>query len=216
MAQHRQDDLPSLLLWELPPSEAAEVDRHLAGCDACRRDLAAVAVASSALRDASRLSSAEPVDLAPLRLQAAPEPTKRRRRAAWYLVAAAVLVAAVLVVAVALRPGGEAARQLALRPTAGGSAVAEVRMRGKGDRQVMTMDARGLPHPTAGSYYQVWLVGGQEGDIFPVGVLPPDGHGIWSLPTVVATRYRVIEVTLEPGDGNPARSSRAVLRGAYA
>ena len=65
-ARHRQDDLPSLLLGELRPSEASEVDRHLAGCDDCRRDLAAVAVASSALRDASRLAFAEPVDLPPL------------------------------------------------------------------------------------------------------------------------------------------------------
>ncbi|HEX8132050.1 MAG TPA: zf-HC2 domain-containing protein, partial [Actinomycetes bacterium] len=164
MAEHRQDDLPGLLLGELPPTEATEVDQHLAGCDACRRDLAAVAVASSALRDASRLPLAEPVGLPPLQLVPAPGPARRRRRPPWYLVAAAVLVAAVLVIAVALRPGGEAARQLALRPTAGGSAAAEVRMRGKGDRQVMTMDARGLPHPTAGSYYQVWLVGGQRGD----------------------------------------------------
>ncbi len=88
-------------------------------------------------------------------------------------------------------------------------------MRGEGDRQVMTLDARGLPRPTAGSYYQVWLVGGQRGDAFPVGVLSPDGHGIWSLPTEVATRYRAIDVTLEPADGNPARSSRSVLRGTY-
>ena len=52
---HPQDELPGLLLGELPPATAVEVDRHLAACDACRRDLAAVAVASSALRDASRL-----------------------------------------------------------------------------------------------------------------------------------------------------------------
>ena len=53
--RHPLDDLPGLLLGELPPAMAVAVDRHLTGCDPCRRDLAAVAVASSALRDASRL-----------------------------------------------------------------------------------------------------------------------------------------------------------------
>ena len=60
---HPQDDLPGLLLGELPPAAAVAVDRHLAGCDPCRRDLAAVAVASSALRDISRLPFAQASDL---------------------------------------------------------------------------------------------------------------------------------------------------------
>ena len=45
---------------------------------------------------------------------------------------------------------------------------------------------------------------------------PPDGQGVWSLPADVAARYRVIEVTLEPADGDPSRSATPVLRGAYA
>jgi Anti-sigma-K factor rskA/Putative zinc-finger len=52
---HPQDDLPGLLGGELPPAATVAVDRHLAGCDPCRRDLAAVAVAASSLRDAARL-----------------------------------------------------------------------------------------------------------------------------------------------------------------
>ena len=62
---HRQHDLPGLLLGELPPGATAAVGRHLAGCDACRRDLAAVTVASSALRDAARLPFADPPALRP-------------------------------------------------------------------------------------------------------------------------------------------------------
>jgi anti-sigma factor RsiW len=63
--RHPRDDLPGLLLGELPPATALAVDRHLAGCDPCRRDLAAVAAASSALRDAARLPFAEAADLPP-------------------------------------------------------------------------------------------------------------------------------------------------------
>ena len=206
MTAHPQDDLPGLLLGELPPSTAVSVDRHLAGCDPCRRDLAAVAVASSALRDVARLP-VKAVDLPPLRL--------RPRRAGWLLGAvAAVLVALVLVVG-GLTIGRDREQTVALGGPAASGASAEARMRGAGDDQVMTMTATGLPRPPAGAWYEVWLVG-DPGEEFPVGVLAPDGEGIWSLPAEVAARYRVIDVTLERADGDPSRSGRSVLRGSYA
>jgi len=233
---HPQDDLPGLLLGELPPAAAAAVDRHLAGCDPCRRDLAAVAVASSALRDAARLAVAAPSDLPPppslpagpagrggpgppgSPLGLPPSPLRdRRRRGRWLLGAAAVLVALLLGV------GGYSAgrdrdagrgRTVALGAASGG-ATAEAHMRGAGDDQIMTMSARGLPRPPDGAYYEVWLTD-DAGKAFPVGVLAPGGQGVWSLPADVAARYRVIDVTLEPADGDPSRSSESVLRGTYA
>jgi anti-sigma factor RsiW len=218
-AHHPRDELPGLLLGELPPAAATAVDRHLAGCDPCRRDLAAVAVAAAALRDTSRLPAVPAPDLPPLRAPAAAPAglRDRRRRGRWLLGAAAVLVALLLGV------GGYTAgrdrdaapgRTVALAATTG-DATAEARMRGAGDDQIMTMTARGLPHPPAGAYYEVWLVddAGQE---FPVGVLAANGQGIWSLPADVAARYRVIDVTLEPPDGDPSRSDESVLRGTYA
>ena len=206
MTAHPQDDLPGLLLGELPPSTAVSVDRHLAGCDPCRRDLAAVAVASSALRDVARLP-VKAVDLPPLRL--------RPHRAGWLLGAvAAVLVALVLVVG-GLTIGRDREQTVALGGPAASGASAEARMRGAGDDQVMTITATGLPRPPAGAWYEVWLVG-DPGEEFPVGVLAPDGEGIWSLPAEVAARYRVIDVTLERADGDPSRSGRSVLRGSYA
>ena len=226
-ARHPQDDLPGLLLGELPPATAVAVDRHLAACDPCRRDLAAVAVASSALRDISRLPFAEAPDLPPMRLPAddpdradltAPSRRDRRQRSRWLLGAAAVLVALLLGVgAFTIGRDRDAGRgqTVALGAPAAGGATAEARMRGAGDDQIMTMTAQGLPRPPAGAYYEVWLVGdgGQE---LPVGVLAPNGEGVWSLPAEVAARYRAIDVTLEPADGDPSRSDRTVLRGSYA
>jgi Anti-sigma-K factor rskA len=221
---HPQDDLPGLLLGELPPAAAVAAGRHLAGCDPCRRDLAAVAVASSALRDAARLPIPEAPDLPPLRLPAAdpaghPSPLARRpgRRGRWLLGAAAALLALLLgvggyTIGQDRAPAG--GRTVALAAPAGG-ASAEARMRGDGDDQLMTMTARGLPRPSAGAYYEVWLVD-DAGRAFPVGVLAPTGEGVWTLPAEVAARYRTIHVTLEPPDGDPARSSRTVLRGSYA
>jgi anti-sigma factor RsiW len=226
---HPQDDLPGLLLGELPPATTIAVDRHLAGCDPCRRDLAAVAVASSALRDLSRLPFPEAPYLPPLRLpatgpaadddragRAAPALGGRTRGSRWLLGAAAVLLALLVGVGgFALGRGrDDAGPAVALDATAG-SATAEARMRGSGDGQIMTMTAKGLPRPPAGAWYEVWLVD-DAGNEFPVGVLAANGEGIWSLPADVAARYRVIDVTLEVADDNPSRSSRTVLRGAYA
>jgi anti-sigma factor RsiW len=234
--RHRQDDLPGLLLGELPPATAMAVDRHLAGCDPCRRDLAAVAVASSALLDASRLPLAEARELPPLEVPAdAPthrggnkRPLESRlpasvlrdrpRRSGWLLGAAAVLVALLLGIGgftVGRDRDTGRGQTVALGAPAAGGPAAEARMRGAGDDQIMSMTAKGLPRPPAGAYYEVWLVG-DAGEEFPVGVLAPNGEGIWSLPADVAARYWAIDVTLEPADGDPSRSDRSVLRGSYA
>jgi len=97
-----------------------------------------------------------------------------------------------------------------------GGASAQARMRGAGDDQILTITASDLARPPAGAWYEVWLVGDGGGEAFPVGVLAPDGEGIWSLPADVAARYRAIDVTLERADGDPSPSERSVLRGTYA
>ena len=68
MNSHVDDELPALLGGELPPSVAAAVHAHLAGCDRCRVELAAVAFATGELRSAARLPVADPAELPPLRL----------------------------------------------------------------------------------------------------------------------------------------------------
>ena len=196
------------------------VDRHLAGCDPCRRDLAAVAVAASALRDTARLEFPGAADLPPPAPvagspgSALPVPGRRGR---WLLGAAAVVLALVLGIG-GLTLGGDRGaghgQTVTLAAPAGG-ASAQAHMRGAGDDQVMTLTASNLPRPPAGAWYEVWLVG-DAGEAFPVGVLAPDGEGVWSLPADMAARFRAIEVTLEQADGDPSRSNRSVLRGAYA
>jgi len=226
--RHPWTDLPGLVRGELPPATAVAVGSHLTGCDPCRRDLAAVAFASSALRDAASLEFPAP-DLPPLPANALasrtgglpPPPSvrrNRRRRGRWLLGAAAVLLALALgiggLTAGRDRDAGRGQTVTLAAPAAGGPS-AQVRMRGAGDDQVMTMTARDLPRPPAGAWYEVWLVG-DTGELFPVGVLAPDGEGIWSLPADVAARYRAIDVSLETADGDPSHSGRSVLRGSYA
>jgi Putative zinc-finger len=69
MSGHVHDELPALLGGELSPSAAAAVHAHLAGCDRCRLDLAAVAFATGELRSTARVPFADPAELPPLRLQ---------------------------------------------------------------------------------------------------------------------------------------------------
>src|SRR4029453_14003843 len=69
MNGHVHDELPALLGGELPPSVAAAVHAHLAGCDRGRVELAAVAFAAGELRSASRLPFADPAELPPLLLE---------------------------------------------------------------------------------------------------------------------------------------------------
>jgi anti-sigma factor RsiW len=68
MNDHVQDELPALLSGELPPEAAAAARAHLATCDRCRRDLAAITYASEELRSTARLPFADPAELPPLRL----------------------------------------------------------------------------------------------------------------------------------------------------
>jgi hypothetical protein len=69
MNGHVHDQLPALLGGELPPTVAAAVRAHLAGCDRCRLELAEVAFAAGELRSAARLPVADPAELPPLLLE---------------------------------------------------------------------------------------------------------------------------------------------------
>ena len=70
MNGHVHDELPALLGGELPPAAAAAVHAHLAACDRCRLDLAAVAFVTGELRSTARLPFADPAELPPLELPA--------------------------------------------------------------------------------------------------------------------------------------------------
>jgi Putative zinc-finger len=69
MNGHVQDELPALVAGELSPEEAAGVQAHLAACDRCRLDLAAVGFAAAELHSAAAWPFADPAELPPLRLE---------------------------------------------------------------------------------------------------------------------------------------------------
>jgi len=151
----------------------------------------------------------------------APAPTRAGARpwGRYLAIAAAVLVigAAAGVIRQVNQPSTAVAEvQLVAADGGPGSGVARVRSTADG-RQV-ELDVRALPPAPAGSYYECWFVG--DGDTldkpnrvsvgtFRVG---SDGHAsVRMFSAAAADRFPRMGVTLEPDDGNPARTGPKVL-----
>ena len=241
MSEHPYEELPGLLFGELNRAEVMVVSDHLAGCDECRRELAVLAATSASLRATARQAQPAPapavdsLERAPSgsatlphrgtapgagSLPAAPgaaagRPRWRRRPLIGLAAALAVAVAMVLWAGGLGRPG-RADRTVPLAGVGAVAASGRASMAGDGGDQQMAVRADDLPALRPGQYYEVWLLDPDAGTVFPVGVLPPDGEGRFTLPASVVGRYQVIDVSLEADDGDPTHSKRSLLRGRYA
>jgi hypothetical protein len=77
--------------------------------------------------------------------------------------------------------------------------------------RTLDLDVRQLGAPDG--FYQVWVIDPTVTKMVPVGVLS-GGQGRFVLPAGVdLADYPVVDVSLEPLDGNPAHSGKSVLRG---
>ncbi|ONI74321.1 hypothetical protein BWI15_13430 [Kribbella sp. ALI-6-A] len=78
--------------------------------------------------------------------------------------------------------------------------------------QQLKVSASGLP--TAGGYYEVWLINEDGKRMVSLGVLAAGHDGTFQVPgDLPAQGYRIVDVSLEPDDGNPAHSLDSVIRG---
>jgi hypothetical protein len=78
--------------------------------------------------------------------------------------------------------------------------------------QQVTVNAPDLP--ASANDYEVWLFG-NDGRMVSLGTLN-NGTGTFSVPQGINTReYRVVDVSDEPPDGNPAHSGISLVRGAF-
>jgi hypothetical protein len=92
-------------------------------------------------------------------------------------------------------------------PTASGEADVTESPQGR----TLELDVRQLGLPDG--FYQVWLIDPKVTKMVPVGVLN-GSTGRFTVPAGVnLTDYPVVDVSLEPLDGNPAHSGTSVLRG---
>ena len=215
----------------LPPADAA----HLAGCAACRAEVAslqrgvdALAVPALAAPTTSvtppprvwdAIAAATGVSATPAS-QPEPEParvatvTERHpRRNRWLAVAAAAAVVAGLAGAVAL--SRDDASQVVAGATLdpldddGSSGRAEVRERDGVRSLEVDLDAPSLGE----GYYEVWLLRPDVTGLVPLGVVH-QGTNVVPLPEGIDLgAYPVVDVSIEPLDGDPAHSGVSVARG---
>ncbi|WP_229069138.1 anti-sigma factor [Actinoplanes sp. DH11] len=218
----------------------SDESEHLAGCAGCRYDLESLREVSEIgaqtqdLRDlppppehlwraieaeiapaaASPGGSAAVTDLAAHRGRA------HRRRSRWLAPVLAAAAAAVLAVAgtvvfdrLAGRTGGEqvlARATLAPLETVPAAAGGDVRVLADGQ---MRVDVRGLPLTTG--FHEVWLIDPDDlTKMVAIGNL--SGQPDVVLPVPVGTdlnRYRLVDVSDEPHDGDATHSGRSLLRG---
>lgn len=78
--------------------------------------------------------------------------------------------------------------------------------------QVLTVSVRGLPQESG--FYEVWLLDRDAERLVSLGVLDNDHSGSFPLPPGLdLSDYAVVDISLEPVDGNPAHSMDSVSRG---
>lgn len=108
------------------------------------------------------------------------------------------------------QPVAEVAVKLA--PLAGktGDGNADLIRESTGTR--LKVDASGLV--TTSGYYEVWLINVDGKRMVSLGVLNPTTGGTFQVPAdLTAQGYRIVDVSLEPDDGNPVHSLNSIIRG---
>jgi len=215
-------DALDVALDEVAPAQRAAAEERLRRDPAFAAEVerlrAAVAPLEALPPDAWR-----PPEPPPLRLPAPvrdPREAAERRRV---LTLRPLLAVAAAVALLAAGAAGALAVQ-ALDGEAGGTEVALAPLPGaegaratavlQPDAQTVRLDVRGLPATGRDSFYELWLLNAPD-DLVAVGTfrVGPDGTAEVSFPLAVDPgRFRVLDVSLEPVDGDPGHSSRSVLR----
>lgn len=235
--EHGQpDDLALLALGEHHDS----VDEsHLAGCAQCQAEVDQLRAVVSSARAATRedVPQAPPAHVweavvAELGLGSSPasSPTEvppavaadragpRRRTLVLAAAAAAVgLLVGSVVTGLLVSQGGDglpvlASTNLTVLADDGPGGDAEVLRNGSG--RVLELDLPQL-RPAPG-YYEVWLLGADGQRLVSVGLLDlsQGSRARFPLPDDVdLAEFPVVDVSLEPADGNPAHSGNSIVRG---
>ena len=149
-----------------------------------------------------------------------------RRRRTWTLLATAAAVVAVAAAGIVVLDGGgsdgEVVSTAALAFDAeafdprGSDATARAELVDDGGRLEIRLTDANLPE-LAGEDLQLWLIEpdptGQPIDVAPVALL--DGPGTYRVPDGLdPSSHYVVDISIEPRDGDPSQSGKSILRGA--
>ena len=217
-------DVAGYVLGVLDPDESKDFAVHLDTCAVCRQDVAEMAPLRVML-DQGLPTPVLPPGLAErtfaaIELDAAVPPAATRGRLRLAVVAALAGVAAVVAGLVILATGGGTpTRQVALVAAGSGSATGQARLHRVDTGVAVELAVQGLAVAPEGSYYECWYVGDADTLEHPARVtagtfrVRPGGTTTVTMTTAADYQhFPGIEVTLEPADGDPARTGPVVLR----
>lgn len=208
-----EEELAAYALGALPPEEAAAIAAHLAGCPACREQVARYREAAAAL------AYVAPFRAPPPRLKARLMARVRRPvRGHWRWLGLGAALVAVLMGLALFAPWGLSARIRGaplLIPLQGAEAAPEAEgylIVEDGQGLLVT---KGLAVPPEGRAYQVWFVDAAErrvsGGTFRTHPRP---YGVYTVTVPLNLQaYVRIGVTLEPEGGSPHPTGPQVLQG---
>ncbi len=229
---HLDPELLALLaLGERPgtPSEAVSAEQHLLECAACSSELdelsAVVRTARTVTPEDALVAPPESVwEAVTAEIAAADAPTDlaavRRRRPSWLLLAAAACVGLVVGAGVVygVTSDGDAGAQptvlasAPLEPLEGQTARGIAKVVDTPSGPQVSVDVSGLAK--ADGFYEVWLLDKDATKLISLGVLDGKDHGDFAMPPGVSMAdYPVVDVSLEPDDGDPSHSKNSLVRG---
>jgi anti-sigma-K factor RskA len=145
------------------------------------------------------------------------KPIAGRRRKWWPIVAAAAALGLVVgagATVIINRNDVQVAASTALSALPGhtGHGTAEL-LRTPNDPELrVSVDG---PQP-ADRYREVWLINSDGQRMYSLGVLPESGTATYPLPTLLANGldgFTIVDVSIEPYDGNPEHSRNSQVRG---
>jgi anti-sigma-K factor RskA len=213
--------LSDYLLGELSPAERVHFEARLSADPELRAEVERLRPVVSRLQTLDPAAWDGGVD-PPALHGLGSAPARARRRLELRPLVAAAVAAALLALGVAAgvllgegdggEPGG--GRELTLTPVQplGGGASGTVRFTSSGDEA--TIHVSGLEPSRDGSFYELWLLNSPD-DLVSLGsfAVPASGEIDVSVPVPGdAGSFSAFDVSREPPDGNPAHSSKSVLR----
>jgi anti-sigma-K factor RskA len=239
MADHPvpHPDLAGYVLRILDPDELRAFEVHLADCSICAREVAELSHLPALLAEAAphvdvpsdlEARTFARIEREPARDTGVRELVPRTRRVQRVMRLQRVLALAAgflfvvgavgLILNLVSGSGGAETTTIQLISATGGAANGEARVRETSAGRVVELEVDGLPPAPAGFYYECWFVGpGDELDTpnrVSVGTfdVPDSGHTTVEMTSAAdAGRFPKMGVTLEPDDGNPARTGDKVL-----
>jgi anti-sigma factor RsiW len=236
---HLDPELIALLaLGETPgtPGEIAAARAHLAACGHCSAEVDEL---SAIARQARRVTPDDVlVDPPPAVWDAIAAETGipaaqadddatvvalPRRRTSWLQLGAAACIGLLLGggAVLAATSGSRAPAPVAapsvlatasLAPLEGSSARGNVEVVSTSSGPRVLVDVTGLAKPDG--FYEVWLLDRKGDRLVALGALDGTSQGSFAMPPGVAmSDFPVVDVSLEPSDGNPGHSHHSLVRG---